>query len=184
MGDVIVPDDKDWTWVLERTCPECGFAADAVAVADVAPLVRANADRWVALLAAEGVGERPRPDVWSPLEYGCHVRDVYVLFDRRLHLMLDEDDPTFANWDQDATAVAERYGSQDPAVVADELVAAADALAASFAAVPPDQHDRTGLRTDGARFTITTFARYLVHDPVHHVWDVTGDAAAEQGVAS
>ncbi len=21
----IVPDTKDWTWVLERTCPQCGF---------------------------------------------------------------------------------------------------------------------------------------------------------------
>jgi uncharacterized protein YfaQ (DUF2300 family) len=27
---------------------------------------------------------------------------------------------------------------------------------------------------DGANFTVTTFARYFVHDPVHHRWDVTG----------
>ena len=25
MADAITPDDKDWTWVLERPCPECGF---------------------------------------------------------------------------------------------------------------------------------------------------------------
>ena len=31
--------------------------------------------------------------------------------------MLDHDDPLFANWDQDATAVAERYHEQDPVVV-------------------------------------------------------------------
>ena len=24
-GMPIVPDDKNWTWVLERACPECGF---------------------------------------------------------------------------------------------------------------------------------------------------------------
>ena len=23
----ITPDTKDWTWVLERPCPECGFEA-------------------------------------------------------------------------------------------------------------------------------------------------------------
>ena len=58
------------------------------------------------------------------------MRDVFRLFDRRLHLMLDEDDPTFANWDQDETAVADRYGEQDPAtVVGDQLVAAAEAMA-------------------------------------------------------
>ena len=28
----IVPDDKNWTWVLERECPECGFDAPAVDV--------------------------------------------------------------------------------------------------------------------------------------------------------
>ena len=28
----IVPDDKDWTWVLERVCPECGFDARSIDV--------------------------------------------------------------------------------------------------------------------------------------------------------
>ena len=32
----------------------------------------------------------------------------------------------------------------------------------------------TGFRSDGAAFTVATFARYLVHDPVHHLHDVTG----------
>lgn len=180
MGDAIVPDDKDWTWVLERPCPECGFVATAVGVEDVAPIVRGNAATWVTLLAGDDVAVRPRPEVWSPLEYACHVRDVFRLFDTRLHLMLDAgpEGATFANWDQDATAVADRYGEQDPAVVAAELVAAAEVLAASFAAVTPDQHDRVGLRSDGSRFTVTTFARYLVHDPLHHVWDVTGAPAS------
>lgn len=182
--DVIVPDDKDWTWVLERPCPECGFVATSVGVADVAPVVRANAATWVDVLAAPGVADRPRPDVWSPLEYACHVRDVFRLFDTRLHLMLATDGAQFANWDQDETAIAERYGEQDPAVVADELAAAAEVLAASFAAVTPEQHGNTGLRSDGSRFTVTTFAQYLVHDPVHHVWDVTGTPAGAQGPVS
>ena len=118
----IEPDTKDWTWVLDRPCPECGFDASTVSVEDVAELIRDNAAQWPAVLDRPDVRRRPRPDRWSPLEYACHVRDVFVLFDRRLHLMLDEDDPTFANWDQDETAVADRYGEQDPATVADELV--------------------------------------------------------------
>jgi hypothetical protein len=185
-ADVIVPDGKDWTWVLERPCPECGFVAAGVGAEDVAPIVRANADRWVAILAGDDVAARPRPDVWSPLEYACHVRDVFRIFDTRLHLMLDAgpEGAAFANWDQDETAVAERYGEQDPTVVSDELAAAAEVLADSFAAVTPAQHDRVGLRSDGSRFTVTTFAQYLVHDPVHHVWDVTGEAAAVQVATS
>ena len=31
---------------------------------------------------------------------------------------------------------------------------------------------RPGRRSDGASFTIETFAKYLIHDPVHHLWDV------------
>jgi hypothetical protein len=31
---------------------------------------------------------------------------------------------------------------------------------------------RKGLRSDGATFTIDTFGRYLLHDPIHHLWDV------------
>lgn len=29
MNASIVADDKDWTWVIERACPECGFDAGA-----------------------------------------------------------------------------------------------------------------------------------------------------------
>ncbi len=181
----IVPDDKDWTWVLEQPCPECGFVAAEVEVGAVAGIVRANAARWVEVLSGAGVADvaaRPRPDVWSPLEYACHVRDVFRLFDTRLHLMLDAgpEGAAFANWDQDVTAVEERYGEQEPGVVAGELAEAAEVVAASFAAVRSDQHDRVGLRSDGSRFTVTTFARYFAHDPVHHVWDVTGTAAPAQ----
>jgi hypothetical protein len=28
------------------------------------------------------------------------------------------------------------------------------------------------LRSDGAQFTVESFARYLVHDPLHHEFDV------------
>jgi hypothetical protein len=174
----IVPDDKDWTWVLERPCPECGFDASSVAATEVADLLRENARAWRPLLERPEARERPDDATWSALEYACHVRDVYRLYDRRLALMLTEDDPTFPNWDQDATALEERYGEQDPATVVTDLEAEAEVLAASFDRVAGDQWERTGTRSDGARFTVDTFSRYLVHDPVHHVWDVERGYAA------
>jgi DinB superfamily len=169
----IVPDTKDWTWVLERPCPECGFDASTVSFDAVPDLVRENALEWEDVLAAPDVDRRPRPDRWSPLEYACHVRDVFRIFDQRLILMLNEDGPRFANWDQDETAVTERYNEQDPATVSRELTVAAEQLANDFGAVRRDQLDRTGTRSDGARFTVESFARYLVHDPIHHIWDVS-----------
>ena len=128
--------------------------------------------------AYEKRADRPSDDRWSPLEYGCHVRDVYRLYRYRLQLMLDEDDPTYPNWDQDQTAIDDRYAEQDPAVVVTELRDAAESLSAGFDSVTGDAWHRTGTRGDGAHFTVETFARYFVHDPIHHLYDVTGIPAA------
>jgi len=168
----ISPDDKNWTWVLERTCPECGFDAGSFDPLQMPDAVRANAAEWDALLTDPRVRDRPAADRWSALEYGCHVRDVFVLFNERLRLMLENDDPTYQNWDQDATAISERYDEQDPADVLPALHHAALALAERFADVTDDQWTRTGTRSDGAKFTVHTFAQYLIHDPIHHVHDV------------
>jgi len=53
-----------------------------------------------------------------------------------------------------------------------ELDQAAEALAAAFDAIGEDDWVRRGRRGDGAEFTVESFARYLIHDPVHHLWDV------------
>ncbi|WP_382307568.1 DinB family protein [Herbiconiux sp. UC225_62] len=170
----IVPDTKNWTWVLERECPECGFDSSTTQASDVPGLLRANAAAWPAVLVRDDVAVRPDESTWSDLEYAAHVRDVFRTFLVRLELMLDEDDPEFANWDQDATAVEERYNEQDPAVVAVELAEAAEALALGFESVPDDAWERKGFRSDGSTFTVDTLARYMVHDPVHHLHDVRG----------
>jgi DinB superfamily len=169
---MITPDTKDWTWVLQRRCPECGFDASAFDRELVGTMILANAAAWQRVLRDPLVARRPSDDVWSPLEYACHVRDVFDIYAERLARMLTEDDPEYANWDQDTTAVAERYGEQDAGEVADELVVAAARLAERFDAVTGDQWTRPGTRSDGAHFTVESFARYLIHDPIHHLWDV------------
>jgi hypothetical protein len=172
----ITPDTKDWTWVLGEACPECGFDASTIPATHVAARVRATVPLWLEALGGPDPAARPRPDLWSPLEYACHVRDVHRLFAVRLALMLEEDDPLFANWDQDVTALEERYDLQDPTVVAEELEQAAEEISGAFDAVG-DRWDRSGRRSDGSAFTVDTFARYYLHDIEHHTWDVTGRAA-------
>src|SRR5258705_13823036 len=117
----ITPDTKAWTWVLRRPCPECGFDTQAFQREQIPAMLRANAAAWQPVLAAGTARARPTPTTWSPLEYGCHVRDVFGIYDRRLQLMLAEDDPLYPNWAQDETAVRERDGEQDPVVVATQL---------------------------------------------------------------
>lgn len=175
---VIEPDTKDWTWVLDRPCPACGFVAADVDRAALGEVVRDNAALWPVLLAAPDAATRPDPTTWSVLEYACHVRDVHRVFGERLALMLDHDDPLFANWDQDETAVADRYDLQDPATVATELVEAAAGVAAAYDAVPADAWERRGRRSNGSAFTVDSIGRYHLHDLVHHAFDVRAAAAA------
>jgi hypothetical protein len=170
----IVPDTKNWTWVLEKPCDECGYDASAVSFRDVPRLLRSNAAEWPGILAGPSARVRPDDSTWSPLEYAAHVRDVLRIFDVRLRLMLDEDGPTFADWDQDATALEDDYAAQDPAAVSAELTEAAAVTSRAFEQVDDSLLGRTGLRSDGSAFTIDTLARYFVHDPIHHLHDVRG----------
>jgi hypothetical protein len=173
-GDpTIEPDTKDWTWVLERPCPECGFDARAVRPEEVKNRVYANASAWRRVLEQPDAARRPAAGVWSPLEYACHVRDVHRVFGERVRMMLAVDDPLFENWDQDAEAVAGSYSGQDPAAVADELVARAAAVSTTYGSVVGPQWDRPGRRSNGSEFTIDTLARYHLHDVEHHLHDVS-----------
>ena len=58
--------------------------------------------------------------------------------------------------------------------MAAELAEAAELLAAKFDGVSGEAWQRTGSRSDGAHFTIESFARYFIHDPIHHLYDVVG----------
>jgi hypothetical protein len=169
---MIKPDTKDWTWVLDRRCDECGFEASAFPREQVGDMTRANAARWRELLAHSEVKQRPSDDRWSCLEYACHIRDVFRLYDQRLEMMLEQDGPHYPNWDQNQAALDNNYQDEDPSKVADEIEEAGADLAARFDSLRPDQWSRTGFRSDGARFTIESFARYFIHDPIHHVDDV------------
>jgi hypothetical protein len=170
----IVADTKNWTWVIERPCPECGFDARHYEDADIAPAIRDNAESWPAVLARPTVRVRPNDSTWSPLEYAAHVRDVLKVYRERLGLMVGTDDPLYPNWDQDATAVDDAYNEQDPARVATQIAANAELLADGFDALTSEQWMRPGRRSDGASFTVSSMAKYLVHDLIHHRWDVSG----------
>jgi len=170
-------DTKDWTWVLDRVCGECGYDVCEFDRDQIGEMIRANAAEWQDVLTGDDaeLRARPRPDKWSALEYACHVRDVYELYDTRLEMMLTEDGPHYPNWDQDATAIEKSYDRADPTAVSEDLGLRAEELASRFDTVSGPAWDRTGFRSDGAAFTVESFARYLIHDPVHHLWDVWHD---------
>lgn len=167
------PDGRDWTFVIDQRCPECGFDPATV---DVRTGFGDRITRAAAALGtaatAPGGAERPEPAVWSPLEYAAHVRDVCSVFGERVALLQAGDGVRFANWDQDAAALEGRYWELVPARVAREVAAGAEQIADRFAATTDEQWAHRGRRSNGSAFTTETLARYFLHDLDHHVHDV------------
>src|SRR3546814_18434177 len=87
----IAPETKDWTWVLERACPDCGFDASNLDPSKVPALMAQVAAAWQEVLAGAGVevAQRPSDDRWTTREYACHVRAVFRLTDVRFSPLLD-----------------------------------------------------------------------------------------------
>lgn len=167
------PEDKDWTYVIESGCPQCGFDP-SFDVTTTGSRIRAAVGRWPAVLDRADARIRPTPTTWSPTEYACHARDTVAIFQGRLDLMLTQDDAQFPDWDQDAAAVEQRYWAQQPGQVCRELVDAGQAAADAWDGIPADAWERTGIRSNGSEFTVRTFSIYFLHDVEHHLWDVKG----------
>ncbi|UFU02067.1 DinB family protein [Ruania suaedae] len=168
-----MPETKDWTWVLDRRCPQCGAEAGALELAQIPAAVRTQIQVWPVVLRREDVVSPPAPGMWSTLEYAAHVRDVLEVFDARLTTVLTEDDPVFEGFDPDAAALEGGYRELDPQTVGAQILAAGESLAARVEGVTAEQAELRGTRADGAEFTITSLMQYLLHDLVHHAWDVT-----------
>ena len=160
--------DGDWTWVLERQCDECAYQADALTRNELGPRVRAVAMAWRQLLSRGAAVHRLRDDderTWTPLQYGCHVRDVFKIFEERGQLMLKKrKPPTFKDWNQEQAAIDSDYAGQDPAKVAFDLATKAGKFADMLDRLDSDEWEKEGFRSDGPRFTVESLARYLLHD--------------------
>jgi hypothetical protein len=104
-------------------CDECGFEDDMTQPLAVRQPIVDGADALAAILV-EGADElrtRRGAAIWSPLEYGCHVRDVLLVQRERVLRARREDRPTFEPMGRDERVEHDGYVDQDPADVARQL---------------------------------------------------------------
>jgi DNA segregation ATPase FtsK/SpoIIIE, S-DNA-T family len=159
-------------------CAECGFSYGGVITAEVPLALRHSAARYHEVLTArtdrDVLGRRPSPEVWSPIEYACHVRDVLLIQRDRAVLALVEDNPSFARMYRDERVTLMGYGEASPAQVADELSMAARLLATLYERIGPEQLARPCVYNFPAPMgrDVAWLGCHSLHEVMHHLWDI------------
>ncbi|MFF0445170.1 DinB family protein [Streptomyces sp. NPDC004609] len=156
-------------------CNQCNFPSVHSGGERAAGLLREYAGRWRRVLTDPQVTRRRTgPLAWSPLEHGCHVRDMCLLFHQRLDATLGTASSAPAPGEQGGSPdVPGLYRDEDPRRVAGELGRAAESLARRFASLSAGDWDRADPRFTDPRLTVAFFTGHFLHDIVHDLGEVT-----------
>jgi hypothetical protein len=173
---------EGWQWARAQTdeCPQCGLHPGAMDHASLGGrLVELAGDWRTFLVAADGTYLRtiPAPGVFSPLQYGAHVRDIQRVYGDRILLMLREESPVFPQFNPDEDAWS-GYNRLDQGALADDIDAQARRLQEILDGLQPEDWSRTMTRDGGSdgvyQFTVAGLASYAVHESHHHLLDANG----------
>jgi L-amino acid N-acyltransferase YncA len=167
------------------TCDECGFTYDTAKAEHAgAAIVAGIADVARLLLAPEvDPSRRPRADTWSPLEYGCHLRDVLLVQRERVLEARRAVTPGFSPMGRDERVEHDGYADQDSGDVARQLGDAAALFANVLARLGPGDWDRTVVYnySQRAERPLRWVAVHTVHEVVHHTLDIRRQQPAPVG---
>lgn len=173
---------EGWQWARTQTdaCPQCGLHPGKKAPPSLGPELIALAGQWRAfLLSADETYLRtnPEPGVFSPLQYGAHVRDILKAYGDRVVLALAEDDPRVPQLSP-SDDQWKAYNDVAPSVLADDLEAQAVRLADLLGGLSDEGWHRTFVRDGGkdgvVRYDLAGLAAYAVHEAHHHLLDANG----------
>lgn len=158
-------------------CEECGYEYDMEKAATAGRAIQRGAGELQNLLRTTPAGElrvRQSAEVWSPLEYGCHVRDVLLVQRERLLLARREVRPSLAQMGRDERVEHDGYAEQEPEDVARQLGDAALMFANDLDRLTPADWSRTLMYNfpEPSERTLRWVAVHTVHEVEHHLADV------------
>jgi hypothetical protein len=169
-------------------CAECGFDPSELRPPDTAVAVRSFVRRYQAPLTRALPGEdlddivrrSPAPGVWSALEYGAHVRDIFRVFDARVRCALarDEPDEMVVDWEGLVAAASPGLVRKD---VIDDLADAAASLAITLSELTPADWELPGFTGRGHRVPVRDLSLAAVHEGSHHLLDIGRALRAARG---
>ena len=157
-------------------CNECGYEYDLSQATSAGQAIVVGADRLGALLEdnRNEVRRRRAAKTWSPLEYGCHLRDVLLVQRERVLLARRAERPSVVPMGRDERVDHDGYDKQDPADVARQLSDAARMFENVLARLGPSNWERTVIYNYPARSerSLEWIAAHTLHEVRHHLLDV------------
>jgi hypothetical protein len=157
-------------------CAGCGFTYDLRQAATACDDICAAAAEVVALLCDSGIDTRlrARPDLWSPLEYGCHLRDVLLVQRERVLAARRVNGADCASMGREERAEHDGYNEQDPIEVARQLGDAATLFSNVLARLAADDWDRTVVYhyPETSERSLRWVAVHTAHELQHHLLDI------------
>ncbi len=156
-------------------CAGCGFDYDLTLAPAAARAIADGAGELAGLVvAAPDAARRLHPDLWSPLEYECHVRDVLLVQRERVLAARRMDCPSVEPMGREERAEHDGYAEQDPERVARELVDAAFMFANVLDRLDADGWERTLMYNYPAlcERSLRWIAVHTEHEVKHHLLDV------------
>jgi hypothetical protein len=154
------------------TCTECGFTYDESL--DVPPLLVAGVAETVSLLRTGDLRTRRSPEVWSPLEYACHLRDMLLVQRERVLLARRVVRPDCTPMGRDERVEHDGYADQAPADVARQLTDAGELFANVLRRLPAHEWERAVLYRypEPTVRTLRWVALHTLHEVRHHLLDI------------
>jgi DinB superfamily len=161
---------------VTEACPGCDFTYDLRRAASAGDDIRARLAEIVAILCdnAIDVRARSRPDVWSPLEYACHLRDVLLVQRERVLAARRVNGADCASMGREDRAAHDGYNEQDPDDVARQLADAATLFSNVLARLAGDDWDRTVVYhyPETSERSLRWVAVHTAHELQHHLLDI------------
>jgi hypothetical protein len=160
---------------VER-CEECGFVYNLFEAPTAASTIVSGVAEFVTLLADRDVDVRSRrePGIWSPLEYGCHLRDVLLVQRERVLAGRRMDRPWCQPMGRDERVDHDGYADQQPADVARQLSDAAQLFSNVLDRLRSADWDRN-VTYNYPKPTVRALrwvAVHTLHEVSHHLLDV------------
>jgi len=149
-------------------CDECGFVYVPEESDGAGPAIAVLRD------PAADVARRRATGTWSPLEYGCHLRDVILVQRERVLLARQVERPSLTPMGRDDRVEHDGYSEQLPADVARQLEDAARLFANVLSRLGPADWERTlmyNFPTTSER-SLRWVAVHTLHEARHHLADI------------